>query len=198
MSTDESKSKWEAENIGLFQYHPKIAEMTAACREFAGRLYRNQRENRQLVLVGDSGCGKTHAARAILWWWRNAAFSAYAAGHWEAPGTTFYAEWPKLCLGFEEGQFGVIDDLCHTRGLVVIDDVGAEHDPFKKWADKLCQSLNRDDRWRIVTTNIAPSEWGKRLDARISDRLIRNSVVVNLTGVPSYAVWQIQQQRKAA
>ena len=38
----------------------------------------------------------------------------------------------------------------------------------------------------MITTNIPVGEWGVKFDARIADRLFRNSVIVDLFGLPSY------------
>jgi len=88
--------------------------------------------------------------------------------------------------GFKSFAYDVLDDLCRDE-MVVLDDAGSEHDPSKMAADKFCQIIGqREKRFTIVTTNISPSDWGTKWDVRVADRLLRNSVVVDLTGAESY------------
>lgn len=72
--------------------------------------------------------------------------------------------------------------------LVIIDDVGSENDPWKVCADRFCQILSRrEKRFTVITTNVKPEQWAERFDGRISDRLMRSSVVVSI-GATSYAL----------
>jgi DNA replication protein DnaC len=59
-------------------------------------------------------------------------------------------------------------------------------------ADKLCQVMERRrHEFTVITTNISPAQWNQRFDIRIADRLMRSSTIIDLTGVPSYAVARI-------
>jgi DNA replication protein DnaC len=49
----------------------------------------------------------------------------------------------------------------------------------------------REQQFTVITTNIAPDNWNTRFDIRIADRLMRNTNVVDLSGVPSFAVAKI-------
>ena len=72
--------------------------------------------------------------------------------------------------------------------LVVIDDVGSENDPWKVCADKFCQILSRrEKKFTVVTTNVTPEQWTERFDGRINDRLMRSSVV-NQLSAESYSL----------
>ena len=78
---------------------------------------------------------------------------------------------------------------CLESSLLVLDDIGAENDPWKIAADRLCQILSRRERkFTVLTTNIKPADWPVKFDGRINDRLLRNSCIVDLTGVPSFAM----------
>lgn len=82
-------------------------------------------------------------------------------------------------------------DDAFENDLVILDDIGAETDQYKSGIpnDKLCQILSRrEKRFTVVTTNIAPQNWMERFDGRINDRLCRNSVILDISGVPSYAI----------
>lgn len=116
--------------------------------------------------------------------------AAYDTRKW--PGGKFpqsiFIEWPEAAAQFGDKNFSVMQDAIENE-LVILDDIGAENDPWKVCADKLCQILTRRERqFSIVTTNIQPAEWPQRFDGRINDRLLRNSTVIDLTGVPSFAL----------
>jgi len=73
--------------------------------------------------------------------------------------------------------------------LLIVDDIGAENDPWKICADKLCQVMSRrEKRFTVITTNIQPAQWAQVFDDRINDRLLRNSVVVDISNVKSYSI----------
>lgn len=95
--------------------------------------------------------------------------------------------WSERVSAFKEGDWD-IDDLLNCA-LLIIDDLGAEHDPSKCGVDKLYLILERRERmWTILTTNLTPSAWENKFDRRISDRMMRNSELVDLTRVPSYSI----------
>jgi DNA replication protein DnaC len=76
---------------------------------------------------------------------------------------------------------------CIDASLLALDDVGAETDRHHVGTGKLCQILSRRERrFTIVTTNIQPDFWEVKFDRRVSDRFLRNSIVVDLSAVPSY------------
>jgi DNA replication protein DnaC len=161
--------------------------MADEAQRFCARWLRNEPAPGLLVLAGNSGTGKTHVARAIHNFASLTAWNAFEGGKWglRVP-TVLFLRWPEVCDGMKQGSYGVIDDAANA-GLLVVDDVGAEHDPSRNATDKLCQILSRrEKRFTVITTNIGPDAWGQRFDLRVADRLLRNSVVLNLD-VPSYA-----------
>lgn len=96
--------------------------------------------------------------------------------------------WPEVANELNEKNFSSMQGLMDHE-LIVLDDVGAENDPWKVCADKLCQIMSRrESKFAVVTTNAAPDKWTEVFDGRITDRFLRNSVLVDLSGVPSYAL----------
>ena len=168
--------------------------MADAAERFCGRFYRCEHNRSLLVLVGESGCGKTHVAVGIHKWALSAAFRAFEDGRgrtWarRVPSLTF-ARWPEAAQEIRERNLSSIPDLC-DEDLLLLDDVGAEHDPFKDVASTLCQVLSRrEEKFTVITSNVPPETWPQRFDTRITDRLLRNSEVVNLFGLPTYAARQ--------
>lgn len=143
-----------------------------------------------LVLVGESGCGKTHVARAIARYAAVAGFTALEKGRGKTwsdhiPSSAFYA-WSEITDGFKAGDYSTVQDMMDAD-LLVLDDVGAEHDPSKNATAKLCQILSRrEKKFTVITTNIKPEEWPTSFDTRVADRLLRNSKIILLFGVESY------------
>ena len=81
-------------------------------------------------------------------------------------------------------------DAC-AETLLIVDDIGAESDRFKsgKSTDALAYLLTRRQGrgFTMLTTNIAPTAWASRWDARVEDRLLRKSTVVDMSECPSWA-----------
>jgi len=117
-----------------------------------------------IVLRGETGCGKTHLAVAIM----------------QHIGHGYFTTAPELLLrirstfnegpGESEGQ--VISDLCRHETLI-LDDLGAE-----KTTEFAITTLYiiidrriRDAKRTIITTNLGLKEIEDKLDARIASRL---------------------------
>lgn len=158
--------------------------------DFCGRWFRHDPNKSLLVLVGKTGCGKTHIARGIFNFCCMAAGTAYESRRWPAGKLpdSIYISWPEAACEFGNRNLSLMQDSM-TSDLVILDDIGAENDPWKICADLLCQILSRRERqFTVITTNVQPAEWSERFDVRISDRLFRNSVICDLSDVPSYAM----------
>lgn len=157
-----------------------------------------------MVLAGESGCGKTHLAKSIYNFCFKCATSAFDTGHWgksEVPSVHF-SSWPEVAGLLSEknnnhDNYNYVQDA-FNYSLLVLDDIGAENDPWAICKDKLCQILSRrEKKFTVVTTNIKPEAWPEKFDARIEDRLLRNSMIVSLFGVESYAAQKRQIQSPA-
>ena len=184
------KNAWQQKWVALDAVHPKLQELADAAEGFCSRWYNHSTNLSLLVIVGNYGSGKTHTAKAIFRYCLHAAMASFEDQKW--PGSAFptchFLRWPEVADEFGLRNYSSLTDSLATE-LLVIDDIGAESDPWKVCADKLCQILNRRERmFTVVTTNIQPTHWAERFDGRIADRLFRNSVIVDLSGVPSYSV----------
>lgn len=184
------RTQWQRKWMGLDVVTPMIQALADEAEAFAGRWYRNNPTRALLVLAGEPGVGKSHVAKKLNQFARAAAHSSFETGAWglDAVPGSLELNWPEVVDGFKEGHYWIVDD-CLTVELLTIDDLGAENDPSKNAADKLCQILSRREQlFTIITTNIAPVNWEERFDARIADRLLRNSALVDLFNVPSYSL----------
>lgn len=168
--------------------HPMAERAAKACESLAKRFRLNKRDPfTLLVLAGGTGCGKSHLARGVYRWTSAIAIDAWAAGYWprQVPSTAFL-DWPGFV---ESDQDGVARDLAEAD-LAVLDDVGAEVDRFKNGAptETLRRFLElRAGRFTVVTTNVPVSQWDKRWDARVADRLYRRSFIVDMIDMPSWS-----------
>lgn len=169
---------------------PAVQDMADAGEEFAKAFYKKTR-TKNLVLVGNSGCGKTHTAKRLYRWAIAHAFLAFDCQNWRdgIPSVSFVS-WAEVTEGYYAGQFEITGEII-AADLLFIDDLGAERDPKILATDKLCQVLSRrEKKFTVVTTNIQPDRWVIKWDERIGDRLLRNTRVVDLSSAPSYAVLQ--------
>lgn len=142
------------------------------------------------MIYGGSGNGKTKAAKKIHAWASRIAITlpVVDAGRGTQMKTpdSFFCHWPTVVDGFKQGDWDLED--CYSNCLVVIDDIGAEHDPSEVGRQKLYSILERRARmWTIVTTNFSPELWKEKFENRIADRLFRNSVHVDMSEVPSFS-----------
>jgi DNA replication protein DnaC len=186
------QQKWlNLELVHLCGNHQQILRAAGMVAEdFCGRWFRHDQKKSNLILVGQTGCGKTHIAKSIFRFCGVAAMEAFESRNW--PGSEFpdaiYISWPEAAREFGEKNHSALQGMM-TNDLLILDDIGAESDPWKVCADLLCQILSRRERmFTVITTNVQPAEWPERFDVRISDRLFRNSTIIDLTDVPSYAM----------
>lgn len=163
--------------------------MADAVQAWCGRCFRHDRRDTLLILAGTYGTGKTHCLSAAHEWMRLAAFSAFESKAWmDMFPTVAFKRWPVIADAIRAKEMGSIED-CISSGILFLDDVGADDDPFHQATDKLCQILSRREMMHtMITTNVGQSDWQAKFDGRIHDRFFRNSVVVDLDGVESYSI----------
>lgn len=197
---NQCETKWQRKWIGLEITHPSVQEVATAAEAFCGRWFNNDRKNSLLVLVGDTGTCKTHVAEKIFKFCSAATTKAFDGGKFgrSSKPSAMMIPWPLTVSKFSDRAIAnrIVEDALSAT-LRVIDDIGAEKDSWGDAPDRLCQILSRsDEKFTVITTNIEPKDWATKFDNRISDRLLRNSVIKSLKGVPSYAVWQRTNPKK--
>jgi DNA replication protein DnaC len=139
---------------------------------------------RWLSLLGGSGAGKTHLAKAIWRWFRTSPHAcAEVVGEQEIIYPGQFASWRKVADGILGGNYSRIEELCSEK-FVVIDDIGAEYQDkagiVKAKLDRVIDA--RLGKWTVITCNLTLEQIATQMDTRIASRLIRGgSVVVETT-----------------
>lgn len=186
------KTNWQNKWLKLDCYRPEIQDLATKVEAFCGRWFKGDRKESLLILIGSSNCAKTHCAKSVFKFARNMGQASFSIrkDSFVVPGSAMF-RWPEIVDGFKNGDYSVMDDLFLTD-LIVLDDLGAEHDPSKMATNKLCQVMSRREKtFTMITTNVKPDEWAQAFDTRTADRFLRNSVIVDLTGLESYVLRKI-------
>jgi len=168
-----------------------IQKMWLAAENWTRRACRNIKEPfTLLVLCGSVGTGKTTIARNAIGYIADCAMSCVEKGWWRTIPSTHTMRWSAIAETPANERFDVWRD-CEQASVLLLDDIGTEGDQFKSGrpVENLRAILEaRHGRWTIVTTNIATAHWSDHWDDRITDRLIRNSKVIDVTGARSWAL----------
>lgn len=173
--------------------HPQLQAMANILFEFITDVYLRQR-GRVLILYGSNGCGKTHAVKAVRSWF-NAMRTTIGPVHRGAT-TEFesqvclpdcnFVNWPGVVDGIKKEQWIIFENLM-VDYVAIIDDLGAEHDPSGIGLEKLYLILNRREKMHtLITTNYGPELWESKFEKRITSRLFRDTIHVDLSQVPDY------------
>lgn len=120
-----------------------------------------------LILAGPPGRGKSFAA----------AFALLSHG---------FGKWVRAADLTRVGASPRPEEIGETPGLVVVDDVGLEHDGSSGWAagviDRLVAQRHDDKERLILTTNLNRRDFADRYGQRILDRVAEAGAFVELPG----------------
>lgn len=183
------KTRWKTKWLALdTRDNPILEELAEQVERFCGRWAHNNPAPGLLVIAGEVRTGKSHIARKIYHFCHAAAFLVFKKRHWgnvSVPSSLFLA-WPEVVSALSEKNRSIMEEAS-TADLLILDDIGADNDPWKIGGDALCQILSRRERrFTVITTNILPAHWADKFDGRVADRLLRNSVVLDLSKVKPY------------
>lgn len=142
-----------------------------------------------VVIHGENGCGKSHIAKKIAYWAERIALKIPMVNTESGVGlaSVSFFNWPEVVDGFKRDQWTIVDDMIEST-MLILDDIGAEHDPSRVGIEKLYVVLNRREyKWNIITTNVIPALWDEKFERRIASRLFRNAKHIDLSQVPDYS-----------
>ena len=184
---EKRKRTWLDRWLKLEARHPKLIELEGVVFEFCRDYAKRPGKGRRLLITGENGSGKTHTAKAISRWASRLAIDLPWMMGDMGPrlARSEFINWPMHIRSLY-GHFDrkVTDD---DVDLLVVDDVGAEHDPSKFAAGELYLVLEqREYNWLVMTSNIPWDNWRDRFDQRTASRLMRNFTLVSLDGVPDF------------
>lgn len=188
-ATEAWKRNWLTKRLQMDRHHPTILALEEAVWTFCVGFVGNPSRGRRMVIFGNNGTGKSRVVRAVRKWVQERAMDMPLVNRDEGMGLPVceYVNWPKQVDRMKAGDWDTLPyEECE---LLILDDVGAEHDPSKAGLAKLYLILERREwKWTIITTNFPPEFWEEKFERRISDRMFRNAGLVDMTKTPSYSV----------
>lgn len=165
--------------------------MVAWCARFARRAVLNERPLPWVVLTGRTGSGKTRCAKRAMRIVRETALDAYLAGRWgqrEHICVACEVDWPRMAEIPDDAEYRTVASDASRADVVLLDDIGAETDRWKSGlpTSRLRQLLSElEGKAVIITTNVPPSEWVGKWDARVASRLSA-ALVFDASEIPDY------------
>ncbi len=147
---------------------------------------------RTVVIFGDNGTGKTRFTKKVAKWARSIATRLPLVadqlgmqGNMMVPSVSFVS-WPEVVDGFKRDEWQILEDL-QAATMLLIDDIGAEHDPSRIGVEKMYCLLNRREfHWNFFSTNVSPGQWAEKFEKRIASRLFRNAVHIDMSKVTDF------------
>lgn len=190
------KSDWRPT---LDLHHPSLVKAADAAARFIADIERGARPY-WLTFTGIPGTGKTMIARQIFE--RAQPLCELAtANHPQQTGIYDEMKRRPRCVWTDATKFAhrYLDDRQYdlpeylaVEWLLAFDDLGTEPDGGRA-RDALAPAFyrlanQRLDRWTIWTTNLTLDEVARRIDARVSSRLIRDDNRLVTITAPDYAL----------
>lgn len=171
----EENAEWRARLFRLDEsHHPKVEKMARWAEWFCKRFANNHRaDGHWLFIAGPPGCGKTHVARRVFRFATDYAIDIRLSGKWHTAINPLILDWPDIAAAEKEQDFDSFCDMIRESAVVILDDVGAESDPYKSGrpADRLRRILSLcESKWLLATSNLTKPSLSALYDDRVSDR----------------------------
>ncbi len=168
--------------------HRQLVLLADGVYDYCAAYAKSPSRGHRLIVCGTNGTGKTHAGKAISRWAKRLAIELPLVDGDDGPRLSQcrFVFWPDFCKRAKDGNWNAFEELKGIE-LLVLDDIGAEHDPSKWAAEQLYLILERREyRWTVITSNYGPEQWDKVFEKRIASRLMRNSKILSTENVPDY------------
>ena len=194
------RTEWQRKWLNLEVTSPVIQRAADVVEKWAARFGHHKltdttdvdpHKTGHLVIVGDYGIGKTEIAERMLEWARGTRLIVWPK-FWPRPPRVEFVEFGSVAfLETEEFKIWLADHTEVNAGtdLMFLEDIGAEVDRYKTGepTERLREILNAfKSKWLVITTNVPVDQWEERWDGRVQDRLLRNSIVLDLSEAESY------------
>ena len=164
------------ESFMTFEQNHGNALAYEICCEYAER-FEAGRTSGGIILLGSTGCGKTHLACSIL----KAAGTGYLVNQHrllDDQRALFAKNWENV-----QGHL----ERCKIESLLVLDDIGSENaqEPTMMWIRDMMYGIANtrveEKLPTIVTANTTMQEFTARLGKRVVSRLASNAAIVSIT-----------------
>ena len=162
--------------------------MRAAAELFLDEMSANH-PPRWLTMIGESGVGKTHSARAIYRAARG-QLELYKCPRLNITQrrTFLFLNWTTACARMRSGEHGLVEYMAEMD-LLVIDDLGAEYDPSGYVSSQLYRIIDsRMGKWTVLTSNLTLADIAGKVDQRAADRMIRDGNKVLTVDTKSFSM----------
>lgn len=173
--------------------HPQVATARRQLHKICCDIAKDPVRGKSFVIYGANGCGKTRLLRQVCRWFDLIAMNLKLVIRADCDDQlglawSVLASWPEVVDGFQKYQNFLSTESMHQCSLLLLDDLGAEHDPSKYGEAQLYLLLNRREfRWNIFTTNFSPEYWERKFEKRIASRLFRNAEHIDMSEVPDFS-----------
>jgi len=180
---------WQNKWLQMELHHPDIATMAKLAETWGNSWYYNKKDRKRwVVVVGDTGNGKTHVAKRLYRWAQHVRGPAWNQ-IWKdtspnyVPGVEWFSWMHMASPEVMSGQAfeAALQDVDRSS-VVFLDDCGTETDTYRTGVpnQRLCHLLNRaENKFLWVTTNVNPEAWADKWGRRCEDRLLSAEVVLN-------------------
>lgn len=145
-----------------------VRAMHTAAQSYLSHMAAGVTEGRWLSFIGQSGCGKTHLARAIRAAARDRLF--LRAQFWSVA---------SIADKLRAGEYDFLDWLA-SLDFLALDDLGAEYSTDFSRAKLTHLMDRREHKWTVITSNLSLREIGDAMDCRVSSRINRNGRVIDV------------------
>lgn len=166
-------AKW----LGIKLVDDEVERMVKAAAQWATAV-KEGKSPRWLVMLGTSGCGKTHIAKR-LWKWLQTHRDDFRS---RAEYDPRWIYWPGFMdkTKTDASCYGVLNDMPRWKYLALDDVLSERQTPWT--AEKLHNLIGQRARqWTIITSNLSMMGMAK-VDKRIASRMLRDkSIVTDVT-----------------